>query len=66
MPAFRILYLHDSVLEHVETVHARDILEAIESASVSGRPDCTAEIWSEKGKVGIIGPSPLSSPAGVH
>lgn len=56
METFQILYFRESVLEDTETIEALDLLEAIERAS--GRPpDLRAEIWSEKGKVGIVGPS---------
>ena len=66
MQTFRILYLHQNALEHTETIQAGDILEAIESASLSRRPECTAEIWSDKGKVGVVGPSLLSSVLGAE
>ena len=59
MPKFRILYLRNSVLEQAESVEAPDILSVIERAS--GRPsDVIVEIWSDKGRVGVIGPSPVS------
>lgn len=56
MPAFRIFYFRHSVLDHAEKVEARDLLGAIEK--VSGKPGhLRAEIWSDKGKVGIVGPT---------
>lgn len=56
MPAFRIFYFRHSVLESAEEVEARDLLAAIQK--VSGKPaDLRAEIWSDKGKVGIVGPT---------
>lgn len=33
VPAFRILYFRDSVLEHGEEVEARDVLEAVQKGS---------------------------------
>ena len=57
METFRILYFRESVLEHAEEVEVRDVLEAIDKAC--GKPtDFTAEVWSEKGRVGIVGPAP--------
>ncbi len=60
MPKFRILYLRHNVLEQSESVEAPDILGVIKKAS--GRPsDVTVEIWSDKGRVGIIRPSPVTN-----
>ena len=57
METFRILYFRENVLERAEEVEVRDILEAIDKAC--DKPaDCTAEVWSEKGRVGIVGPAP--------
>ena len=54
MPAFRIFYFRHSVLGSAEEVDACDLLQAIEK--VSGKPpDLRAEIWSDKGKAGIVG-----------
>ena len=56
MPAFRIFYFRHSVLDSAEEVEARDLLGTIQK--VSGKPpDLRAEIWSEVGKVGIVGPT---------
>lgn len=56
MPAFRIFYFRHSVLDSAEEVEACDLLQAIQK--VSGKPaDLRAEIWSDKGKVGIVGPT---------
>lgn len=64
METFRILYFRDSVLEETETVDACDVLEAIERAT--GRlPELRAEIWSTKGKVGVVGPSLTSRHGGA-
>ena len=53
MQSFRILYFRESVLEIAEEVTARDILEAIESAS--SKPHyLRAEIWSDKRRVGEV------------
>ena len=53
---FRIFYFRHNVLDHAEEVEGRHVLDAIEKTA--GKPsDLTAEIWSEKGKVGIIGRS---------
>ena len=54
MQSFRILYFHDSVLDHSEEIRARDVLEAIEKAS--GKPrHLRVEIWNESGRVAEIG-----------
>ena len=56
MPTFRIFYFRASVLDHAEEVEARDVLGAVSQAA--GKPQyLKAEIWSDKGKVGIIGPA---------
>lgn len=60
MPKFRILYLRHNVLEQTESVEAPDILGVIKKAS--GRPpEDTVEIWSDRGRAGLIRPSPVSS-----
>jgi hypothetical protein len=51
---FRIFYFKDSVLDQAEEIDARDVIEAIERAS-GKPPEVRAEIWSRKGRVGIIG-----------
>ena len=58
MQTFRILYCNENVLEHAEEVQARDVLEAIETAS--GKPrHLRVEVWAEKGRVAEIGwPTP--------
>jgi hypothetical protein len=54
--AFRIFYFRHSVLDHAEEVEARDLLAAVQK--LSGTPsDLSVEIWSDKGKVGIVGPT---------
>jgi len=56
MAAFRIFYFRHSVLDHAEEMEAQDLLAAVEK--LSGTPaDLSAEIWSDKGKVGIVGPT---------
>ena len=57
MEQFRILYLRDNVLAHSETLLAQDVLEAIERATLRS-PEVSAEVWSGRGKVAVIGPSP--------
>lgn len=51
--SFRILYLRDHVLQSSELLTEADLLDAIDRASekVHGT---TAEVWSDRGKVGII------------
>ena len=57
METFRILYFRESVLERAEEVEVRDVLEAIDKAC--DKPaEFTAEVWSENGRVGIVGPAP--------
>jgi hypothetical protein len=60
MPTFRILYLRQSKLEHAETLSGLDLLDAIDKASDRVGPE-TAEIWSDRGKVGMIAPLPRRS-----
>ena len=58
MQSFNLLYFHDNVLEHVEAIHVRDVLEAIEATS--GKPShLRVEVWSERGRVAEIGLSPV-------
>jgi hypothetical protein len=54
---FRILYFRESVLEHSEEVEVRDVLEAIDKASAKA-PELSVEVWSDQGRVGMIGPAP--------
>ena len=56
MQTFQILYLRQNVLEQSETVEVDDILEAIDHA-LARTPQLTAEIWTEKGKVAVLGAS---------
>ena len=56
MKRFRLLYLHNAILENVEEVEARDILEAVEKAS-GKPPHLKVEIWSDQRRVGEIGPA---------
>ena len=60
MPTFRIFYFRHNVLDEAEEVEVRDVLGAIEKAA-GKPPDVRAEIWSDKGRVGIIGPSPTAA-----
>jgi hypothetical protein len=57
--SFRILYFHEGVLDHTEKVKVRDVLEAIEKASVKP-PHLRAEIWSDQGRVGEVPVSPVT------
>ena len=56
MPTFQILYLRESVLDHSEEIDVSDLLEAIDQAMTKA-PDLTAEIRSNGGRVGLLGPS---------
>lgn len=56
MPTFQILYLRESVLDHSEEIDVCDLLEAIDQAMTKA-PDLTAEIRSNGGRVGLVGPS---------
>lgn len=58
MKCFRLLYFRDSLLVNAEEVQVRDLLEAIEKAG-GQPPDVRVEVWSDDGRVGIVGPSPL-------
>lgn len=60
MQKFRVLYLRHNKLEHSESLTGLDLLEVIEKAS-KRVPDLSAEIWSERGRVGIVEPLPLRS-----
>ena len=62
MQKFRVLYLRHNKLEHSESLTGLDLLEVIEKAS-KRVPDLSAEIWSERGRVGIVEPLPLTSEA---
>lgn len=57
MQDFRILYFRDSVLEKAEEVRASDLLEAVGRAA-GQPPQVRVEVWSDRGRVGVIGPSP--------
>jgi len=56
MPTFQILYLRESVLDHCEDVHVRDLLEAIDLAMMKSA-DLTAEIRCNGTRIGLVGPS---------
>jgi len=56
MPRFQILYLRENVLDHTEEVDVRDLLDAIDRAMTKA-PALTAEIRSDGGRVGLVGPS---------
>lgn len=58
METFRILYFRESVLEHTEEVRVRDMLEAIEKATVGKPPQIRAEVWSTRGRLAEIGVAP--------
>jgi hypothetical protein len=56
VPKFRIFYFRDSVLDHAEEVEAGSVVDAV--ATIAGKPpEVRAEIWSDSGRVGIIGAS---------
>jgi hypothetical protein len=57
MQRFRILYFHESVLDHSEEVEVKDVLEAIEKAS-DKPPEFRAEVWGEIGRVGEVPAAP--------
>jgi hypothetical protein len=58
MQMYRLLYLRDARLEDVREVEARDVPDAI--AKTAGQPpDVRIEVWSDKGRVGIVRTSPL-------
>jgi hypothetical protein len=60
VPTFRIFYFRQHQFDHAEEVTAPDVLAAVEKAAGLA-PEVRAEIWSDKGKVGIIGPSPVAA-----
>lgn len=54
METFRLLFLRGSLLERAEEVRATNVVEAV--SGVFGKPpEMCVEVWSEKGRVGIIG-----------
>ena len=57
MQRFRILYFRESVLDHAEEIHARDVLDAIEKAT-SKPPHLRSEVWSDERRVGEVGMAP--------
>ena len=65
MQTFRILHFRDFVLEKTDALEGVDLLEAIDIASAARAPDVTVEIWSEKGRVGTVEPSPAQHHARV-
>jgi hypothetical protein len=68
MPAHRILYLSESVLEDAELYETESVVDAVKHASECP-PDLTAEVWSDEGKAAVVRPSwtsdvpPDASPA---
>ena len=57
METFQLLYFRGSVLEEAQEVQVRNVLEAIEMTA-GQPPDVRVEIWSDKGRVALIGLSP--------
>jgi hypothetical protein len=55
---YRLLYFRDALLEDAQEVQARDLLEAIGKAA-GQPPDVRVEVWSDKGRVGVLRTSPL-------
>jgi len=52
-----MFYFRDSVVEQIEEVHCRDVLDAIDRAQ--GKPaHLRVEVWSEDRRVADIGKSP--------
>ena len=56
MQRFRIFYFRKNVLHHSEELQVRDMLDAVDLAR-GAEPDVRAEIWSERGRVGMLGPA---------
>jgi hypothetical protein len=56
MQTFRLLYFRESLLQNAEEVRVRNVVEAVEKAA-GQPPEIRVEVWSERGRVGIIGPS---------
>ena len=54
METFRLLFFRGSLLERAEEVRAANVLDAIHGA-FGNPPDIRVEIWSDKGRVGLIG-----------
>ena len=67
MKTFRLLYFRESVLLHAQEVQGRDVVDAVGMAA-GQPPEVRVEVWSEKGRVGIIGPSPsrLNDPLRIN
>ena len=57
MQKFQIFYFRENRLHHSEELQVRDILDAVDLVRGS-EADMRAEIWSDRGKVGVIGPAP--------
>jgi hypothetical protein len=57
MQTYRLLYLRDARLEDIREVQARDLVEAIGKAA-GQPPDVRVEVWSDKGRVGVVRTSP--------
>jgi hypothetical protein len=58
MTTFRLLYFRESLLAQAQEVRVRDVVEAIEKAA-GQPPDIRVEVWSDNGRVAVIGPSRL-------
>ncbi|MCL6678631.1 hypothetical protein LZ519_04770 [Sphingomonas sp. RG327] len=58
MQTYRLLYFRDALLEDAQEVKARDVLDAVKKAA-GQPPDVRIEVWSDKGRVGIVRTSPL-------
>jgi hypothetical protein len=54
METFRLLFFRGSLLERAEEVRADNVVEAIQGVFGSP-PEISVEVWSEKGRIGIIG-----------
>jgi hypothetical protein len=56
MPACRVLYFREAILEHTQELGCDDLVEAAKVASAT-HPHLTAEIWWNGKKVAVIRPS---------
>jgi hypothetical protein len=52
---YRILYFRSSVLEDWEMLEARDLMDALQTAS-SRAPDLTVELWGDRKKIAVFRP----------
>ena len=57
MQKFQIFYFRENRLHHSEELQVRDMLDAVDLVRGS-EADMRAEIWSDRGKGGVIGPAP--------